>query len=320
MLARHARAMQTEEQVDLGVGQTAELANLAASATETDQLDGLDIETLVDVAQTQLALLIGEPIERAPDAGLMLTLIDDILSHGLDGAMQSQYRGIQTSLILSQRANKRLQVAQPCPGAHGQQHGQQSDEQRQHRDPERIDRDGVDQTVHRRASGIVVDETLALTFRWRRAARLSRWLVISILSTRTPILHPPIGQPSIVLAPIGLTALAKAPISTRTIGLTSILRAALSGPPLLESALSESTLSTTPLVTLATATAIGPATQQPGALLFQSAFLVVSQRPRRRLGLNRSQVSDTLAHGFAPLKQNGSMRPLLDPSAGGAET
>jgi hypothetical protein len=79
--------MQTEEQIDLGVSQPAQLAHLTASTTEPDQFDGLDIETLIDVAQTQFALLIGEPVECAPDTGLMLALINDILGYGLDGAM-----------------------------------------------------------------------------------------------------------------------------------------------------------------------------------------------------------------------------------------
>jgi hypothetical protein len=49
------------------------------------------------------------------------------------------------------------------------------------------------------------------------------------------------------------------------------------GPPLFEPTLVESALATTTL--LALSAPVGPATQQPGALLFQSALAIIAQRP-----------------------------------------
>lgn len=292
--------MQTEEQIDLGVGQTAELADLAASTTEPDQFDGLDIETFVDATQTQFALLIGESVERTPDTGLMLALIDDILGHGLDGTMQGEDRGIGCLLILSQLAQARLQGTQPRSEAHSQPDGRHGDEQCQCSNPEWIDQQGLEQrqSVHHRASGIVVDESLTLSpdGGWR-AVRLFRSRPTGLASSRAPILQAPIGHPPIVLTPISLTALAHTPIAARTIVLAAILRTAFTDTALPKSTLGESALTATTLVALSTT--IGTATQQPDALLLQPALAIIAQRPRGRLGLNGFQVSDTFAHGSA---------------------
>ena len=49
------------------------------------------------------------------------------------------------------------------------------------------------------------------------------------------------------------------------------------GPPLFEPTFVEPTLTTTTL--LALSAPVGPAAQQPGALLFQSALAIIAQRP-----------------------------------------
>jgi hypothetical protein len=180
---------------------------------------------------------------------------------------------------VSQLTQALLQSTQPCSSAHGQPGGQQGDKQRRHRDPERIDPNGLDQSqsVHQRASGIVVDETRASTLgRWRRAIRLSRLRLIGLAPARAPILQAPIGHPSIAPAPIGLAAPAHTPIATRPIVQAAIFRATFLDTTLPESALVESTFATTTLVALAAT--VGPATQQPEALLLQSTLTIIARR------------------------------------------